>query len=183
MTNTEDRQHRSILQSIAHRAMLERGLLPEFSRQALADLDRIRDPATRAEEPETTMIRAIWISLRLPKQCPEGRQRSLSPLPMWTLSSRSRRHLTIMPGTTLPGYTPLPRYFRCCRRNSRPILPLSTMNQTAWPLSLKWSSSGMDLFRFRTSMERQSAIRQSLPTITLPAGWRVTGRCRLVLRG
>jgi exoribonuclease-2 len=67
MTNTEDRQHRSILQSIAHRAMLERGLLPEFSRQALADLDRIREPATRAEEPKTTMIRAIWISLPLPK--------------------------------------------------------------------------------------------------------------------
>lgn len=34
MTNTDDRRHRSILQSIARRAMLERGLLPE-AREAL----------------------------------------------------------------------------------------------------------------------------------------------------
>ena len=34
MTNTDDRQHRSILQRIAHRAMLERGLVPDFPAQA-----------------------------------------------------------------------------------------------------------------------------------------------------
>jgi VacB/RNase II family 3'-5' exoribonuclease len=46
MTNTDDRQHRSILQKIARRAMLERGFLPDFTIGALAELDRIHGPAT-----------------------------------------------------------------------------------------------------------------------------------------
>ena len=50
MTSTDDRQHRSILVRIARRAMLERGLLPEFSLQARSELDGIRGPATQAEE-------------------------------------------------------------------------------------------------------------------------------------
>ena len=40
-----DQQHRAILQSIAQRAMLERGLLPDFSAAVLAELDRIQAPA------------------------------------------------------------------------------------------------------------------------------------------
>jgi len=40
-----DQQHRTILQSIANRAMLERGLLPDFSAAALAELDKIQAPA------------------------------------------------------------------------------------------------------------------------------------------
>ena len=36
------RRQRSLLQRIAHRAMIERGLLPDFSRAALAELDGIR---------------------------------------------------------------------------------------------------------------------------------------------
>jgi ribonuclease R len=40
-----DQQHRAVLQSIAHRAMLERGLLPNFSAAVLAELDRIEAPA------------------------------------------------------------------------------------------------------------------------------------------
>jgi VacB/RNase II family 3'-5' exoribonuclease len=40
-----DQQHRAILQSIAHKAMLERGLLPDFSAAALAELDRIQGSA------------------------------------------------------------------------------------------------------------------------------------------
>jgi VacB/RNase II family 3'-5' exoribonuclease len=38
--NTHTQHHRSILQSIAHRAMLERGLLPDFSSEALAELEQ-----------------------------------------------------------------------------------------------------------------------------------------------
>ena len=37
-----DQQHRAILQGIAHRAMIERGLLPDFSAAALAELGRIQ---------------------------------------------------------------------------------------------------------------------------------------------
>ncbi len=42
--NTNKKYHRSILQSIARRAMLERGLLPDFSTQALAELARLQIP-------------------------------------------------------------------------------------------------------------------------------------------
>lgn len=38
---TNAKHHRAILQSIAHRAMLERDLLPDFSAAALAELDKI----------------------------------------------------------------------------------------------------------------------------------------------
>jgi exoribonuclease-2 len=50
MENTEDGQHRAILRRIAHRVMLERGLLPDFPPEALAELDGIRGPATAAGE-------------------------------------------------------------------------------------------------------------------------------------
>jgi len=50
MTNTDDRKNRSILQRIAHRVMLERGFFPDFSFQALAELDGIHGPATPTEE-------------------------------------------------------------------------------------------------------------------------------------
>jgi VacB/RNase II family 3'-5' exoribonuclease len=41
--DTDAGRHRSILMRIAHRAMIERGLLPDFSRAALAELDGIRE--------------------------------------------------------------------------------------------------------------------------------------------
>ena len=40
--NTNNHNHRSILSSIAHRAMLERGLLPDFSTEALAELSGLQ---------------------------------------------------------------------------------------------------------------------------------------------
>ena len=43
--NEINQNHRAILQSIAHRAMLERGLLPDFSPEALVELGRLRSPA------------------------------------------------------------------------------------------------------------------------------------------
>ena len=46
--NANNKYHRSILQSIARRAMLERGLLPDFSAEALAELARLRIPAVMA---------------------------------------------------------------------------------------------------------------------------------------
>jgi len=39
------KNHRAILHSIAHRVMLERGLLPDFSVEVLAELGRFQDPA------------------------------------------------------------------------------------------------------------------------------------------
>ena len=44
-------------------------------------------------------------------------------------------------------------------------------------VAVEWFSPGMDRFRRRTSLERWCAIVQSVPTMALPPGWRVTGRC------
>jgi VacB/RNase II family 3'-5' exoribonuclease len=63
MTDTSDRQHRSILQRIAHRVMLERGLLPDFPRQVLAELDRIHGPATRSDESIRDLRNLLWCSI------------------------------------------------------------------------------------------------------------------------
>src|SRR6187401_498700 len=46
--NTNNKYHRSILQSIARQAMLERGLLPDFSTEALAELAKLQIPAVTA---------------------------------------------------------------------------------------------------------------------------------------
>jgi len=63
MTNTDDRQHRSILQRIAHRVMLEKGLFPDFSPQVLAELDRIKGPATQGNEPTRDLRDLLWCSI------------------------------------------------------------------------------------------------------------------------
>jgi VacB/RNase II family 3'-5' exoribonuclease len=63
MTDTNERQHRSILQRIAHRVMLERGLLPDFPRQALAELDQIHGPATRSDESMRDLRNLLWCSI------------------------------------------------------------------------------------------------------------------------
>ncbi|MGB8644812.1 MAG: RNB domain-containing ribonuclease [Anaerolineae bacterium] len=49
--NANVKQHRELLQSIAYRAMLQRGLLPDFTAQALAELDKIQAPAALNGEP------------------------------------------------------------------------------------------------------------------------------------
>ncbi|BAI61457.1 exoribonuclease II [Methanocella paludicola SANAE] len=63
MTNIDDRHHRSILKAIAHRAMLERGLDPDFPAQALAELDRINGPATQADASTRDLRNLIWCSI------------------------------------------------------------------------------------------------------------------------
>jgi len=63
MTNADDRQQRSILQRIAHRAMLEKGLFPDFPVQALAELDGIFGPATRTGESMRDLRNLLWCSI------------------------------------------------------------------------------------------------------------------------
>lgn len=63
MTDTGGRQHRSILQKIARRAMLERGLSPDFTSEAVAELDAIHGPATK-DPPTTRDLRGLpWSSI------------------------------------------------------------------------------------------------------------------------
>ncbi len=61
--NSNDKQHRSLLQKIAHRAMIERGMLPDFSPKALAELDTISRPAEKAEGPIRDLRRLLWCSI------------------------------------------------------------------------------------------------------------------------
>ena len=49
--NANNHNHRAILKDIAHRAMLERGLLPDFSPEALAELGRLQVPAVPKDRP------------------------------------------------------------------------------------------------------------------------------------
>ncbi len=61
--NANDKQHRSILQSIAHQAMLDRGLLPDFSAEALAELGRLQVPAATNGEPVRDLRNLLWASI------------------------------------------------------------------------------------------------------------------------
>ena len=63
--NTHTQQHRSILQSIAHRAMLERGLLPDFSSEALAELRQLQRSVVSATDSHKIRDRRnlLWASI------------------------------------------------------------------------------------------------------------------------
>ena len=61
--NAGDKQHRAILQSIAHQAMLNRGLLPDFSNEALAELGRLQIPAPIEGEPVRDLRNLLWASI------------------------------------------------------------------------------------------------------------------------
>jgi ribonuclease R len=58
-----ENQHRSILQSIARRAMLQRDLLPDFSTQALAELDKIKTAATQSGGTPRDQTMLLWASI------------------------------------------------------------------------------------------------------------------------
>src|SRR4030042_7029987 len=60
---TDNRQPRSILQKIAHRAMLQRGLLPDFSAEALVELGRIQAPAAINGEQVHDLRGLLWASI------------------------------------------------------------------------------------------------------------------------
>ena len=56
-------KHRTILQSIAHRVMLERGLLPDFSSEVLAEVDRIDGPVLAGDAPARDLRALPWCSI------------------------------------------------------------------------------------------------------------------------
>lgn len=63
MTNTNDKQHRALLQRIARQAMVERGLLPDFSPRALAELGELRGPATATDSKRRDLRQLLWCSI------------------------------------------------------------------------------------------------------------------------
>jgi exoribonuclease-2 len=56
-------KHRAILQSIAHRVMLERGLLPDFSPEVLAELDKIQAPVVSEGGALRDLRNLLWSSI------------------------------------------------------------------------------------------------------------------------
>jgi VacB/RNase II family 3'-5' exoribonuclease len=60
---SDDKQHRAILQRIARRAMLQRGLLPDFSSEALAELEKIQAPASMEGEQVRDLRDLLWASI------------------------------------------------------------------------------------------------------------------------
>jgi len=60
---TDNKHHRSILQKIAHRAMLQRGLLPDFSSEVLAEVGRIQAPAAIKSEQIRDLRGLLWASI------------------------------------------------------------------------------------------------------------------------
>jgi VacB/RNase II family 3'-5' exoribonuclease len=63
MTNPTDLSDRQRLQRMAHQAMLERGLAPDFSTRALAELNQIHGPATRADSAIRDLTALLWCSI------------------------------------------------------------------------------------------------------------------------
>ena len=61
--NASEGSHRSILRAIARRAMVDRGLLPDFSPEALAELDGIRSPGEAKDEAFRDLTRLVWASI------------------------------------------------------------------------------------------------------------------------
>jgi VacB/RNase II family 3'-5' exoribonuclease len=63
MTDTRDRQHRSRLQKIARKAMIARGLVPDFSTEALDELNRILGPAKYDGKSTIDLRHLPWCSI------------------------------------------------------------------------------------------------------------------------
>lgn len=63
MTDTKDGQHRAILRRIARQAMLGRGLLPDFSPGAMAELNRIQTPGESDGGTLRDLRSLLWCSI------------------------------------------------------------------------------------------------------------------------
>jgi len=63
MTSLNDNKDRAILRNIARRTMLQRGLLPYFSHEALAELDKIQLPPTIESAKAYDLRELLWSSI------------------------------------------------------------------------------------------------------------------------
>src|SRR5512139_3555895 len=62
--NENVQRHRALLQDITRRAMLERGLVPDFSTEALAELGKIQPAvAARTDESVRDLTCLLWASI------------------------------------------------------------------------------------------------------------------------
>ena len=63
MSDVDFAEHRLVLHRIARRSMVERGLFPDFSRQALAELEGIHGPAAATGKSIRDLTNLLWCSV------------------------------------------------------------------------------------------------------------------------
>lgn len=63
MNEAKMKQHRHILQQIARRVLLERGLLADFSPEALSELNAIQSPAGAESAGIRDLSALLWASI------------------------------------------------------------------------------------------------------------------------
>ena len=123
---TNEKPHRAILQDIANRPV-DRGLLPDFSAAALAELERLQVPAATPGEALPDLGNLLWASidnddsrdldqLTVAEAMPGDRIRSWWRSRTWIAWSRTARPLTTTPIITPPQCIRRPRYSPCCRK-------------------------------------------------------------------
>jgi ribonuclease R len=61
--SNDDRKARTVLQKIARRVMIERGLAPDFPPAAIAELSAIRGPAAKPDSSTRDMRELLWCSI------------------------------------------------------------------------------------------------------------------------
>ncbi|MFZ1683845.1 MAG: RNB domain-containing ribonuclease [Candidatus Zixiibacteriota bacterium] len=61
--NSNVHQHRVILQRIAHRVMIERGLLPDFEPAVLTELSKLKEPAIKPSAQVRDLTGLLWASI------------------------------------------------------------------------------------------------------------------------
>ena len=90
-----DKGHRSILRIITRRAIIETGLLPDFSHEAIGELACIQMPAVTDGEKVRDLRNILWASidnddtrdidqLTAAQAMPENDVKILGTAPMWT---------------------------------------------------------------------------------------------------
>ena len=64
LENYQNQNHRGLLKNIAHRVMIERGLLPDFSPAALTELKKINAAAVAGDDSSIRDLRGLlWASI------------------------------------------------------------------------------------------------------------------------
>ncbi|WP_343406130.1 RNB domain-containing ribonuclease [Candidatus Amarolinea dominans] len=133
--HSNDQQHRTLLQSIAHRAMIERGLLPDFSAAALAELDKIQAAAgaTNAESIRD-LTDLLWASidnddsrdldqLTVAETLPGGNVKIRVAVADVDALVKDGSAIDEHARTTRPRFIRRPRFSRCCLRRFLPTSP------------------------------------------------------------
>ena len=116
-------QNRATLQRIAHRMMLEKGLVPDLPPQALAELNGIHTSATQSDDSIRDLRNLLWCSidnddsrdldqLTVAEQFPDGVVLILVAIA--DVDAIVKKHSAIRFILSL-------KHFQCCRKSFRPI--------------------------------------------------------------